>query len=189
MDGVLIDACNLHKICLEEAMREELGYTISDEDHYNKFNGLPTRKKLKMLGISDNLIEKINNKKQKLTLSLIESEIQKDKSKVDLLIKLKNSKCKLACVTNSIKETTYKMLEQAGIKQYFDIIVTNEDIRNPKPDPEPYLFAIKSLNCSINKTIIIEDSEIGLKSAESSGARVIKVTNPSEVNINLLNKL
>jgi beta-phosphoglucomutase-like phosphatase (HAD superfamily) len=115
MDGVLVDACDLHKISLELAMQEELGYKISDEDHYNKFNGLPTRKKLQILGLSKEKIEIINDKKQKYMLELIEKHIHKDQQKIELLHYLKKSGYLLACVTNSVEKTTHIMLKKTGI--------------------------------------------------------------------------
>jgi HAD superfamily hydrolase (TIGR01509 family) len=190
MDGVLIDACNLHKVSLEVAMQEELGYKISDFDHYNKFNGLPTKKKLEMLGVDQEKIKKISDKKQKYTLELIEKHIKLDPSKIDLLQHIKSIKCSIACVTNSILLTTEIMLKKAGIYSYFDLIVSNESVKNPKPSPDPYIFAMNKLGFGPSQTVIIEDSPIGLKAAYSSGARVIEVKTSEEVNLkNLKDKL
>jgi HAD superfamily hydrolase (TIGR01509 family) len=190
MDGVLVDACELHKVSLELAMQEELGYTISDEDHYSKFNGLPTKKKLEILGLSKEKIEIINNKKQEYTLNLIEKCIHLDQQKIDLLDYLKKSGYLLACVTNSVEKTTHIMLKKTGIFDYFDLIVTNESVKNPKPSPEPYLFAMDKLNSTPENTIIIEDSNTGIKSAKASNASVIIVKNPTEVTLeNLKNKI
>lgn len=190
MDGVLVDACNLHKTSLELAMQEELGYKISDNDHHNKFNGLPTRKKLQILGVDDVKSELINQKKQKYTIELIKNNIKKDESKIELLTYLKNKNYLIACVTNSILITTQLMLKQCGIYDFFDLIVSNESIKNCKPDPEPYLFAMQSMKARPFETIIIEDSENGLKAAYSSGSKVVKVSGPEEVNLeNLRDKL
>ena len=49
LDGVLVDACEWHRAALNEALREVCNYEISLEDHYNKFNGLPTKVKLDAL--------------------------------------------------------------------------------------------------------------------------------------------
>lgn len=186
MDGVLVDACNLHKISLELAMQEELGFKISDEDHYTKFNGLPTRKKLQILQIPTDKIEIINSKKQKYTLSLVEKHIGKDESKIELLNCLKTLGYSLACVTNSIKHTTYVILKKCEILDYFDLVVTNECVKNPKPSPDPYLFAMRELGFKEYQTTIVEDSPTGLKSAYATNAKVIEVSGPNQVNLESL---
>ena len=189
MDGVLVDACNLHKVSLELAMQEELGYKISDYDHYAKFNGLPTKKKLQILGVDKIKIEEVSKKKQEYTIKLIESTIDKDQSKIDLLNYLKNKNYLIACVTNSISFTTEMMLKKCGIHHLFDVVVSNESIKNPKPDPEPYFFAMKLMKVDPIETLIIEDSEAGLKSAYASGATVIKVCGPEKVNLQNLKSI
>lgn len=181
MDGVLVDACDLHKRALECAMLEELGYTISNEDHVAKFNGLPTKKKLEALGIPKDQIEVINSKKQSYTLALIDKSIYFDKSKVDLLLDLKSSGYKVACVTNSIRLTSEIILGKVGVLSLLDLLVTNQDVKNPKPSPEPYLKAMELLKEFPGTTMIVEDSPIGIQSALMSGAKVIKVSNSLEV--------
>ena len=68
-------------------------------------------------------------------------------------------------------------------------IITNEDVVNPKPDPECYISAIAKLNLDKENVLIIEDSEKGYAAAVQSGANVIKVKNPNEVNIDLFKKV
>lgn len=186
MDGVLVDACNLHKVSLELAMQDELGFKISDEDHYTKFNGLPTRKKLQLLQIPEDTIEVVNSKKQDYTLDLIEKHIRRDESKIELLSYLKGINYSIACVTNSIKLTTYVILAKCEILEYLDLVVTNECVKNPKPSPDPYLFAINQLGFKESETTIVEDSPIGLKAAYATNAKVIEVTGPDQVNLKSL---
>ena len=49
LDGVLVDACEWHRIALNEALKKVCNYEISLEDHYSTFNGIPTRVKLEKL--------------------------------------------------------------------------------------------------------------------------------------------
>lgn len=188
LDGVLVDACELHRVALENAMMDEVNYVISKEDHESKYNGLPTRKKLKMLGLDDRLIEKINSRKQEYTINLISEHIQVDNVK-KLVLDMLHQNHFLACVTNSIGLTTNLMLSRAGIKDRFDLIVTNEMPKNPKPLPDPYIYAMNFFNVDPADTIIVEDSEVGLKSAYASGANVIKVKDPTEVNLKLVEQI
>jgi len=77
------------------------------------------------------------------------------------------------------------MLEKTGIIDLFDMVTTNQDVVNSKPDPEGYLLTLKHFNVDPTETIIIEDSPKGLLAAYASGCNVIEVENPDSVEINL----
>ena len=78
------------------------------------------------------------------------------------------------------------MLEKTGIKQYFDLIVTNQDVNKPKPDPEGYNYCINKLALSKNEDIIVEDSDKGFQAATASGAKVVRVKNQDDVTVDLI---
>lgn len=181
LDGVLVDACEWHRVALNDALLEFSIPPITIEDHYKTYNGLPTVKKLELLGITDTkLIESINDRKQQLTKSLIQN-LTIDYEKVELLNKLKDKSYLIACVTNSIRDTTEIMLSNTGQIKYFDFIITNQDVRNPKPNSEGYIKAMVLAGCLPENTWIVEDSPKGITSAKNTGANVIEVKNCSEV--------
>jgi HAD superfamily hydrolase (TIGR01509 family) len=190
MDGVLVDACEWHRVALNEALKKICNYEISLEEHYKEYNGIPTKIKLEKLAtrgiISNSLFEKIEDLKQEKTIEAIEKYASIRKEKIELMKFLKEKNIKIACYTNSIRKTAELMLEKTGILEYFDLVITNQDVKYPKPDPEGYNFCMKKLNISLDNTIIIEDSPKGIQAAESSGAFVIKVKNQDEVDVNLL---
>lgn len=193
LDGVLVDACEWHKDALNDALKSFYDYSISEEDHKKTFNGIPTRTKLKIL-TERNIIspldhEKIYQLKQKKTIEKIKKLSFVRNEKIELLKYLKSKNCKIVCVTNSIKETAQLMLSTAGIINMFDLIITNQDVTNPKPNPEGYLKALKHFNINPNKAIIIEDSPKGLEAAYASKCKVLKVNNPNDVNLTLLKEL
>jgi HAD superfamily hydrolase (TIGR01509 family) len=189
MDGVLVDACEWHRVALNEALKEVCNYEISLEDHYNIFNGIPTKIKLKILHeknlIKDCDFSKIENLKQEKTLKIINKLAYKRQEKIDLLKYIKSKNIYTACYTNSIKLTAELMLEKTGILNLIDYLVTNQDVNNPKPDPEGYLKCINYFNITKNMAIIIEDSPKGIEAAVVSGAKVIQVKNSDEVCIKL----
>jgi beta-phosphoglucomutase-like phosphatase (HAD superfamily) len=73
LDGVLVDACDWHYEALNLALVDAGFSGIDIESHFAKYNGLPTKVKLKMLGISDHLSNQINKNKQKYTLDIIKT--------------------------------------------------------------------------------------------------------------------
>jgi sugar-phosphatase len=57
-----------------------------------------------------------------------------------------------------------------------EVFVTANDITRGKPDPEPYLLAMKQLGFPGHECVVIEDAPSGIKSARAAGAKVIAVT-------------
>jgi len=190
MDGVLVDACEWHRVALNEALKEVCDYEISLEDHYNIFNGIPTKTKLKKLNelgiVKEDCFEKIEALKQEKTIDIINKFAKERQEKIDLLKYIKSKGLKTACYTNSIRMTAELMLKKTGVLNFLDLLITNQDVKNPKPDPEGYLLVLKNLNILDNNTIIIEDSPKGLQAATLSGCRVLKVNSPEDVNIELI---
>ena len=193
LDGVLVDACEWHRAALNEALREVCNYEISSEDHYNKFNGLPTKVKLDALTemhvLSKDKHLNVYNLKQEKTKKIIESTAKIRQEKIDLLEWLLSKGITVACFTNSIGETAHLMLEKTGILRHFHMVLTNQDVKNAKPDPEGYVRLLKEFQISNKNAIIVEDSPKGLEAANAAGCRVISVKNASEVTIDLFKRI
>ena len=185
LDGVLVDACEWHRLALNQALREICNYEISIDDHYSIFNGIPTKIKLKKL--SENGIvpvdkhELINNRKQELTIEIIEKNAAYRKEKVEMIKFLQDNGIFVACYTNSIKKTASLMLEKIGVLNYLDFLLTNEDVENSKPSPDGYLFLLEKFKVNQDNVIIVEDSPAGIAAARASGCRVLEVKDPSFV--------
>lgn len=81
----------------------------------------------------------------------------------------------LALVTSSEKVITKRLLEIAGLKDFFDLELTRDDCPNHKPDPWPYNEARRISGREKHEVLIFEDSHVGLLAATSSGSQVIKV--------------
>jgi beta-phosphoglucomutase len=174
-------------------MASLFGAKIKEDEHYNSFNGLPTRKKLMMLEeqgrLPEGLTEFINAVKQEYTKEIIPKFCTPDYSKILMLQELKRQGLLLGCVSNSIRETLHLMLRSARIYDYFDIIISNEDVKKPKPDPEGYLTSFKHLGVTANESIIVEDSPHGIEAAKASGANFLEVRNVDDVHIALFDEM
>jgi beta-phosphoglucomutase-like phosphatase (HAD superfamily) len=186
LDGVLIDMVENHYKALNMALKEICNYEITNEEHIKYYNGISTEAKLKML-INRGIVDKkdyaiIWASKQKYTSDLIDS-FKEDEVKIDMCKKLKDKDhYKLACISNSIKNSTNKMCNQIGIFNYLDLILGNEDFKEKiKPDPYPYQLGFQYFNLLPKECVIVEDSPKGLQSAYASNANVLKVKDPTEV--------
>lgn len=190
LDGVLVDACEWHYEALNLALQEVAGIEIGRDEHESTFNGLPTRAKLNMLTeqgrLSSSDHDAVWNKKQDVTEDVIKGKSLErggpDESKVKLISMLKAENIKMGCVTNSIKRSAILMLDSTGqLGTGLEIIVTNEDVENPKPDPEGYLKAMNHFGFEDEEFLIVEDSDKGYQAASASGAHIMRVTNATEV--------
>ncbi|MEK7538905.1 MAG: HAD family phosphatase [Patescibacteria group bacterium] len=188
LDGVLVNMPVGHYEALNKALGL-FGVHINEEEHYGHFNGLPTRKKLETLEqqkrLPIGLREFINGIKQKYTKEIIPQYCAPDYSKIILLRHLKEQGFKLGCCSNSTKETLHLMLKSAQLFDFFDIIIGNDEVANPKPSPEIYQVAFGKLHVSPEECIIVEDSPHGIASGKASGATVYEVRDVDDVTLSL----
>lgn len=190
LDGVLIETKKLHYEALNIALSEiDPKYCISIDEHLLKYDGLSTLKKLNILtsekNLDKNLYDKICKIKQEKTLDLLDYFIFPSKEN---LFKELSKKYKIAIASNSIRPTIKKIIEKLGIAEYIDRYYSNEDVKNPKPHPEIYMRAMLDFNMSPKETLIVEDSSIGRKAANESGAFLFGVKNPKDVVFNNIQK-
>lgn len=185
MDGVLIDAKDWHYEALNRAL-DHFGYTpISRNDHLSRFDGLSTKKKLTMHFQTKDLTteehEEIDQKKQELTFSLIEKKCLPHQPHVEMLEKLKEEGYKMAVCSNSIRKTVEMMLSKSGILHYFDFYLSNQDVKNSKPDPEMYDVAITRMGLTPKEALICEDNVRGIEAAIKSNAFVLEIGTINDV--------
>mgnify|MGYP001070308248 CR=1 FL=1 len=191
LDGVLVEAKNIHYDALNKALGEK--YAISWNEHLSTYDGLKTNQKLEMLserkGLPTELHKEIWEGKQKLTLQMLK-ELKPNQTLQSLMNALVEDGYKIAVCSNSIRKTVLTVLSKLGIMEFMDYIISNEDVQNSKPHPEMYWRAISKMGCLPEETLIVEDSPYGLQAAYRSKAHVLRVVNPSEVTYtNIFKKL
>ena len=186
MDGVLIDAKEWHYEALNKALHL-FGMEISRYDHLITYDGLPTKRKLEMLTkereLPKGLHSFINKLKQQFTLELIHTNCKPFFEHEYALTMLKKNNYLIGLCSNSIRMTVEVMLKKAMILDYFDITLSNEEVKLSKPDPEIYLSAMKKLNVLPKETLILEDNEHGIKAAIASGAYLLRIETIHDVTL------
>jgi HAD superfamily hydrolase (TIGR01509 family) len=186
LDGTLIETRDMHFNVLNDSLRFHGLEEISYKDHLNKYNGLSTATKLKMLEIDDYLAKSINSKKQEFT-ALYMKTIPKDENILEIITKLKEMGIIICIASNSIGATILNAMEQLEITEYVDYYVSNEDVSRQKPNAEMFFECMSKYDIEPSKTLIVEDSLIGICSAIKSGAHILTVKNPSELSMELIN--
>ena len=81
----------------------------------------------------------------------------------------------VALVTTASGQNTMDILGRFQVTEMFDLILTQESIAHPKPDPEGFLRAMAHFGVDAAHTVIFEDSDVGLEAAEKSGAAYVRV--------------
>jgi HAD superfamily hydrolase (TIGR01509 family) len=191
LDGVLVEAKNIHFDALNEALGEE--YAISWAEHLSTYDGLKTNQKLEMLserkGLPTELHSEVWEKKQKLTLQMLK-ELKPNQTLQSVMNALVEDGYKIAVCSNSIRKTVLTVLSKLGIMEFMDLVISNEDVKNSKPHPEMYWKAISMMSVLPEETLIVEDSPYGLLAASRSKSHVLRVKNPLEVTYtNIFKKL
>ena len=184
LDGVLVDATEWHYEALNRALGL-FGFEISRYEHLSTYNGLPTRKKLRMLTVEKGLPEAIHDMvgrlKQIYTRDEILAKCRPTFEKEYMLHRLHREGFRLACCSNSIRETLELMIRQSGISECFEFLMSNEDVSRPKPDPEIYQKAIDRMGVSPEEVLVVEDAPHGVAAAQRSGAYVCPVAGFTDV--------
>nr|WP_272898163.1 HAD family phosphatase [Agromyces seonyuensis] len=95
---------------------------------------------------------------------------------LELLRAAREAGIRAALVTMSIRSMAQDVVDAAGFDA-FDLLVTGDEVAEPKPHPAAYLKAADELGVDIADCIAIEDSVTGVTSAHRAGAIVIGVPN------------
>jgi beta-phosphoglucomutase len=93
----------------------------------------------------------------------------------ELLARIHAAGWKLAAVTGTNRLNVDNHLGPTLVRR-FDAIVTADDVTHTKPDPEPYLAALRKLGTSHRDAVVIENAPLGVRSAKAAGLRVIAIT-------------
>jgi HAD superfamily hydrolase (TIGR01509 family) len=186
MDGVLIDAREWHYEALNRALNH-FGYNISRYDHLITFDGLPTRKKLQMLtreqGLPIGLHGFLNDLKQIYTMELVHARCKPVFQHEYALTRLRAAGYKLAVASNSVRSSIELMMQKSNLRSCLDVIVSNQDVKLGKPDPEIYIKAMACLGVYPDETLVIEDNEHGIQAGRAAGAFVMVVKETTDVTL------
>lgn len=189
MDGVLIDAREWHYEALNMAL-VPFGMEIDRDSHLATFDGLPTRTKLETLsksrGLPRGLHGFVNRMKQRHTVDMVGQRCHPVFQHQFALSRLREAGYRQAVCSNSIRQSVALMMERAGLSQFLDLQLSNEDVSKSKPDPEIYLTAMQRFGLKPEECLIVEDNDHGIRAARASGAHLLAVGNPDDVTLDRL---
>lgn len=94
---------------------------------------------------------------------------------VPALQQLKKQGYRLACVTNKPEKFTLPLLQQAGLADFFEVIISGDSLPKKKPDPLPLLHICQKLGVLPAKAVLVGDSETDIQAAHAAGCFVVTV--------------
>lgn len=124
--------------------------------------------------VREEVVEKLNQYEREMRYEIF-PEVR------DYLEGLSSRGVKCAIVTSSNLEKMDNLWkQQPWLREYFDVVITDEDVTLSKPDPQPYLIAAERLGIAPEDCVVYEDSYNGLLSGRRAGCRVVALatTNP-----------
>lgn len=170
MDGVIFDT---ERIYLEEWIQifESFGYKMT-RDIYVPLMGRG-RKIIKCIFKEkfgeDIPIEEMYIKKDKMLYEAIDKGIPIKEGAIEIIDFLLQNNFKIALATSAKRERLEKQLKKSGLYKKFDALVSGDDVKNSKPNPEIFTLAAKKINVPCNNCIVIEDSKAGILAAKNAG--------------------
>lgn len=172
LDGTLFDTVTVNAASYRRAL-EEVGFTITDEHYARCCNGKNYRDFLPpLLGENPDpaLVERVHDRKKELYSACL-GAARKNEALFALLAALRPT-ARLGLVTTGSRQNATEILDYFGCRDWFEVILTSEDVEHNKPDPEGYLRAMELLGATPQTTMIFEDSSTGLAAARATGATV-----------------
>ena len=179
MDGVLIDSQPLHYE-LDIAVLKACGYPANMEtvvpytgqssaDRWPKY-----KQALSLPQTVDELIDLQNRLQPGI---FMKANLPPSEGIHDLLRFLNSQNIPCAVASSSSQELIAMVLDMCKIRQYFNFLISGEDVKEGKPAPDIYLKAAKALGQPPGACLAVEDSPIGILAAKNAGFTCIGYKN------------
>ncbi|MFC0233211.1 HAD family hydrolase [Vagococcus entomophilus] len=176
MDGVLVDSEEFYQERRSEFLVSQ-GLTVR-KIPMNQLIGLTFKK------IFPKLVENSEQFSEKKVAELEEAYKEFKKQNIipyetllnpevkEVVKKLKAAHVKVAIASSSTKIAIDKMVAQCELEDEFDLLVSGQDFKETKPNPEIYTYTVQALGVMPENCVVIEDSEAGIAAAVNAQLEV-----------------
>ena len=188
-DGVIVDTEPLHYKAFQEVL-EPLGIGFPWQEYVDTYMGFDDRdaflEAFRVHGkdLDDRRLTQLVASKSKVFLDIIRNGVRAYPGTVSLITSLNASGLPLAISSGALRSDILPILTILGITRCFLHVISADDVRKSKPDPESYLLAYQRLKethplllSMPNRCLAIEDTPAGIRSAKGAGLSVLAVTN------------
>lgn len=181
MDGTLSDTDSIHRQAMTDALAA-LGVELSDDDFHRHVSGQSNAAIFAhfLPALSEEERRRLADGKEALYRRLT-PRMTPMPGLMRLIDWAKARGVACALVTNGPRLNVEHTLRVLGLTDSFDTLVLGEDLPRAKPDPLPYLEALRRLGVGANRAVAFEDSEPGATAALAAGVFTVEVTGPSRL--------
>ncbi|MEW6722156.1 MAG: HAD family phosphatase [Candidatus Micrarchaeota archaeon] len=187
-DGVVVQSELLHKKTFMELL-SPWGVDVSDERWYREFAGTGSRHIFEVLVRENGIREEpsvLVERRKAVYEGYVRGGALKETAGVrEFLSAARAAGLKTAIVSGSHRTNVELALSVLALGEYFDLIVSGDDLKARKPDPQPFLHAAESLGVRPDECVAIEDSRSGMLAASRAGMRLVCVDAHPAVDKNL----
>ncbi|WP_309380029.1 HAD family hydrolase [Cerasicoccus frondis] len=183
-DGVVIDSSSAHERSWELLAAEKEFFL--PEDHFKKGFGRKNEYIIpNLLNWTQDTdeIKALSFRKEELYREIIKREGIEALPGVHALLKFLNEQ-EIPCVvgTSTPRINVETIMDALGVREYFDGIVSAEDVTHGKPDPEVFLLGAQKIKRDPAHCLVFEDAHYGIEAGLRGGMKVVAVatTNPIE---------
>jgi len=187
LDGTIVSTKKIHQKSFNQALVSLNYRTINDND-LPLYEALPSTEKVKVYNNLNNtniLLEEFIPIKSKFCDENIENSNDIYSNDIFNIFKnLKQQSRTISICSNSTEKTIRTIVEKMNIESFIDSFYHNKSCL-PKPLPDMYRLAVNESKIDSIKSIIFEDSEVGMKSALESfkDVTVVRVANPDTLKL------
>ncbi|MGN0975390.1 MAG: HAD family hydrolase [Gemmiger sp.] len=172
LDGTLFDTVSVNAESYRRALAEQ-GFTVTDEYYAAHCNGGYYKDFLRPLMGGDpapEAVERVHDRKKALYAECLDAA-RRNRGLFAVLQAMRPA-YHLALVTTGSRKNATEILQYFQCLDWFERILTQEDVTKTKPDPEGYRKVMEFFGAAPQETIIFEDSAPGLAAARAAGATV-----------------
>jgi HAD superfamily hydrolase (TIGR01509 family) len=168
LDGVLVDSFNAWLAALNDALKLHKHKELTRQEFIDMYWGHDLFDNIEKMELTYEVGESCNN--------FYKNHIEKIKiypETKEVLSRLKNYR--KGVITNTPKDSAIKVLKQFDIYKYFDIVLTSNDVKMSKPNPEIVIKSCKILNVNPKNVVLIGDTKSDVEAGNSAGCKVIGI--------------
>ncbi|HEX8210659.1 MAG TPA: HAD-IA family hydrolase [Longimicrobium sp.] len=173
-DGTLADSTELIMQCYRHTMTTHLGECPPDEEWLSGF-GTPLADQIARFARTPDETGAMLDTYRDHQDSLLQTALRPYPGAEEVLSELQRRGVPLAIVTSRLRHATLRGLDICGLSRHFEVIITPEDVRNAKPDPEPVLLALERLGVPAAEALFVGDSPHDVAAGRAAGTRTAGV--------------
>jgi pyrophosphatase PpaX len=175
LDGTLIDSIALILASFHHTRQTHFGDSLPD-DHYLATLGMPLRDSFAAMATEAAPVEALVRTYVDFNLAKHDAMVTAYEGIVPVVRTLRERGARLAVVTSKMGNTAERGLRVVGLEGAFELIVSADDVKRGKPDPEPVLLALSKLGCAANEVLFVGDSPHDVEAGNAAGVRTAAAT-------------